>query len=231
MRRLVRTAFTLLLVVCVSLLLCEAVVRAYFAILVGPRLLLYGTPWHRDQLASSVTAAAREQNLLQVHRNDVGGYRSYAGGDSGAYSKYFPHEAKVGLGPGGERFDVRINNHGFRGGDFAVAKPPGVIRVVTLGASSTFGYSNRDDETYPHRLEQILNERGGGRRFEVINIASRTRRATTSWHSSARRVSRSLRTGSPSTRARTTARWCRPRRILSGSRGRRCARTRCSGSS
>jgi hypothetical protein len=36
---------------------------------------------------------------------------------------------------------------------FAVAKRPGVVRVLALGASSTFGFENRDDETYlPQRV-------------------------------------------------------------------------------
>jgi lysophospholipase L1-like esterase len=65
---------------------------------------------------------------------------------------------------------VRINNQGLRGGDFAVEKEPGTIRILTLGASSTFGYHDRDEETYPYYLEQILNRDGGGRRFEVINF-------------------------------------------------------------
>src|SRR5262249_13086620 len=47
---------------------------------------------------------------------------------------------------------------------------PGVTRVVTLGASSTFGFSDRDDETYPYYLEQFLNHDAHGKRFEVINL-------------------------------------------------------------
>jgi hypothetical protein len=44
--------------------------------------------------------------------------------------------------------------------------------VLTLGASSTFGFFNKDDETYPYLLEQRLNELCHGRkRFEVINFA------------------------------------------------------------
>jgi lysophospholipase L1-like esterase len=72
----------------------------------------------------------------------------------------------------GELTTARINNHGFRGADFALEKPPGVIRVLTLGASSTFGYGNRDHETYPFQLEEILNARAApGIRYEVINFA------------------------------------------------------------
>jgi hypothetical protein len=44
--------------------------------------------------------------------------------------------------------------------------------VLTLGASSTFGFFNKDDETYPYLLEQRLNKLcHGPKRFEVINFA------------------------------------------------------------
>src|SRR6185295_7016799 len=69
------------------------------------------------------------------------------------------------------QFPVRINNHGFRGGDFTIDKPPGTFRILTLGASSTFGYHDRDDETYPVLLERQLNRTADdGRRYEVINF-------------------------------------------------------------
>lgn len=43
--------------------------------------------------------------------------------------------------------------------------------MVTLGASSTFGYYTRDDETYPHYLERYLSQRlAAGSRAEVINL-------------------------------------------------------------
>jgi lysophospholipase L1-like esterase len=63
-----------------------------------------------------------------------------------------------------------MNSRGFRGDDFPVEKGPEVTRVVTLGASSTFGYHSRDDDTYPHEMQQILNDRCAPRRFEVINL-------------------------------------------------------------
>jgi len=45
------------------------------------------------------------------------------------------------------------------------------VRVVTLGASSTFGFHNRDDQTYPRQLENLLNQEArGSTRYEVINL-------------------------------------------------------------
>ena len=66
----------------------------------------------------------------------------------------------------------RSNNHGFRGEDFEIEKAPGTFRILTLGASSTFGYHDRDEETYPVFLEADLQRIAPpGVRVEVINFA------------------------------------------------------------
>jgi len=65
-------------------------------------------------------------------------------------------EYDIKRGVGEDR--LSINSHGFRGKEFSIAKPDDVIRVLTLGASSTFGFFNKDDETYPYLLEQRLNK-------------------------------------------------------------------------
>lgn len=127
----------------------ELAVRVAFAFKIGPRTFLYGLVSDRDELN------------VQNHENVVVGH----------YSKYFPHEHRRDTDPdAGETFDVRINSEGFRGADFSVAKPAGVIRIVTLGASSTFGYHDRDDETYPHYLEKLLDDGCPKHKFEVINL-------------------------------------------------------------
>ena len=93
-----------------------------------------------------------------------------AGGDGHSdkfdgYFKYPPHRpVRHGLPEPG-----RINNHGFRGADFELAKAPGTVRVVCLGGSSTFGYTDRDAGTYPFLLQQRFEAEGGGPRVEVIN--------------------------------------------------------------
>jgi len=144
----------LLLVIFLALvtgLLTEAGARVIFAARTGPRTLFYGTRFHRPKpLADTV----------MQHGNQVAGY-----------TKYFPNEERLDYNPDTRKqFRVTINNHGFRGRDFQVEKETGTIRVVTLGASSTLGYHNRDDETYPHLLEEYLNRAAHGQRFEVINL-------------------------------------------------------------
>jgi hypothetical protein len=168
--------FALYLVVAVLLLL-ELALRGYFALQVGPRVLAYGTPWYRNAFAEHRKEQLREQyarELVVWNENEdtldsVSKHKNAKGG----YVKFFPNETKYFKDiDSGEIVPVTINSHGFRGKDFPIAKPEGVIRVLTLGASSTFGFYSRDDETYPYLLEQQLNARcHGPERFEVINFA------------------------------------------------------------
>ena len=162
-------------------LILEMCLRVYSVFFVGPSALLYGTPFARQQIQG---APASTQNLktepeaktymkrmthdewvnmrnVEIHPNESQGY-----------TKYFPYQIRVDLDlETGQRFNVTINKDGFRGRDFTKNKEPGVIRILCLGASSTFGYFDRDDETYPVYLEQILNERYAGKvKFEVINF-------------------------------------------------------------
>jgi len=90
----------------------------------------------------------------------------------GNYSKYYPNQVRVDHDPQtGEIFRVAINSDGFRGREFSHLKSDGTIRVVTLGALSTFGYFDRDDQTYPYYMEQILNQEcQSGQVFEVLNL-------------------------------------------------------------
>ena len=64
---------------------------------------------------------------------------------------------------------IRINDLGFRGRDLAEVKPPGAVRILALGDSYTFGAFVDDDQTYPARLEKMLQARRAGRAIEVVN--------------------------------------------------------------
>jgi lysophospholipase L1-like esterase len=75
----------------------------------------------------------------------------------GEYYKFPANYILTGAaGQGSET--ASINSHGFRGPDFDTGKPKGVFRVICLGESSTFGYRNRDDETYPFILGRLFTE-------------------------------------------------------------------------
>jgi len=68
------------------------------------------------------------------------------------------------------RRPIRINGKGTRGKDFELQKPTGVIRILSLGDSKTFGWGLEESETYSSLLEEILQKTAGdNRRVEVIN--------------------------------------------------------------
>jgi lysophospholipase L1-like esterase len=147
---------------CVMVFLAFCVVelgmRVFYAVTVGPSVFWFGFS------APDYRPPPRDPYAKTSHPEPSG----YVGG----YLKYAPHDVRYDHDPDtGEGFEVTINTHGFRGREYETAKPPNIIRVVTLGASSTFGYTDRDDETYPHYLEGLLNERSPDeRKFEVINL-------------------------------------------------------------
>lgn len=62
---------------------------------------------------------------------------------------------------------VRTNRYGLRGPDPAMPKPPGVVRLLLLGDSFTFGFPVRDEETFGRLIEEGLRRQG--RAVEVIN--------------------------------------------------------------
>jgi hypothetical protein len=60
---------------------------------------------------------------------------------------------------------VSTNSRGARGErEYAVPKPPSVVRIVALGDSVTFGYGVPDDATWPAQLEAALPG------VEVVNL-------------------------------------------------------------
>lgn len=156
-----RVGGMLLLAVLLALAV-EIAFRLFMATQLGPRVLLYGTPLFRQE----ISVAKRKESEWQGAR-PPGGRADVRTG----YSKYFPGETKTDHNEKGERLSYEINSHGFRAPDFEIAKAPGVVRVVALGASSTFGYGSNDNETYPSQLQARLNERcKSQQKFEVINL-------------------------------------------------------------
>jgi hypothetical protein len=70
----------------------------------------------------------------------------------------------------GSKIHIKLNSLGFRGKEFAREKPPGVIRIVCLGASTTFGAeASSNNAVWPARLEDALQSAYPDVRFEVIN--------------------------------------------------------------
>jgi len=66
-----------------------------------------------------------------------------------------------------------LNSAGFRGPDFGPRRP-GVLRILALGDSCTFGYITRRmigfvEQPYPLRLQRLVDRRLGRGRAEVLN--------------------------------------------------------------
>ncbi|CAI4032541.1 SGNH/GDSL hydrolase family protein [Nitrospira tepida] len=95
-------------------------------------------------------------------------------GHSAAYDGYFkfpPNRTLKQYGMFQKPTPIRINSLGFRGEDFSPQKDPNSFRIICLGGSSTFGFFDRDEFTYPSILQRLLNERlhESPIRVEVIN--------------------------------------------------------------
>ena len=63
-----------------------------------------------------------------------------------------------------------INSFGFRGPDISKEKPEGVIRIICVGASVTFGLFESENKEYPRQMQALLDEKYPGR-FQVLNAA------------------------------------------------------------
>jgi hypothetical protein len=72
----------------------------------------------------------------------------------------------------------QMNAIGTRGPDASLVKPPGTVRIVSVGASETFGLAESPGREFPRQLEDSLNRIASracpGRaalRYEVLNAA------------------------------------------------------------
>jgi lysophospholipase L1-like esterase len=79
-----------------------------------------------------------------------------------------------GLKPGLEALfkgvQVRINGHGYRDRERTLEKPAGTWRIAALGDSVTFGWGVPQGQVFTNRMEQRLNQREDGHRYEVLNF-------------------------------------------------------------
>ena len=68
-----------------------------------------------------------------------------------------------------------LNEMGLRGPSTTREPRPGVIRIVTVGASETFGMAEAEGREYPRQLEDSLNRaaerQSSTHRFEVLNAS------------------------------------------------------------
>lgn len=66
---------------------------------------------------------------------------------------------------------IKINSDGFRDKEFSREKAPGIFRIAVVGDSVTFGWRQRLEDTYPKKLEQLLQAHNKSTiQFEVLNF-------------------------------------------------------------
>jgi lysophospholipase L1-like esterase len=72
--------------------------------------------------------------------------------------------------PHGYNTHTSLNAYGLRNQEEVFdPKPPGSLRILCLGGSTTYGYNLADGETYTERLEARLRRRPGWERSQVLN--------------------------------------------------------------
>lgn len=167
--------FFYVVLIAIPFVLLEFGLRAFLSFKIGPSVFWYGTKYFRQTQTVTVSkegaAPQRVDPTQQFAEFDKQGQAENAqqkfledrsvvvhNNIQENYSKYFPHQRLTDLDEHDEKFTVTINQSGFRGKDFDVRKKPGSVRIITLGASSTFGWHDRDNETYPYYLEEQLNQ-------------------------------------------------------------------------
>ena len=64
---------------------------------------------------------------------------------------------------------IKTNLKGLRDYEFSGKKPDGVFRILVLGDSITEGHAIDGENTYPKKIEKLLNNRTTSRKYEVIN--------------------------------------------------------------
>ncbi len=71
-----------------------------------------------------------------------------------------------------QSISVDINSKGLRGPETTYEKPASTIRILNVGDSVAMGWGVREETTYGHQLEVLLNEQATAEQhYEVINAA------------------------------------------------------------
>jgi lysophospholipase L1-like esterase len=71
---------------------------------------------------------------------------------------------------GNPRWEISLNSAGYRDIEFPRSKDPSSFRILCLGDSWTFGANVGEDQTYPRKLQAILQNRFPSKKIEVLNM-------------------------------------------------------------
>jgi lysophospholipase L1-like esterase len=149
-------------------LLLRALAAAWLVAAAVVVLALAGELWLRVERQRAVAASERFRATNVFFAN---GMELNAGNHSlwqERWQEYRPG-AKLDVVVGGERFVVEMNSEGYRTREFALPKPPGLVRVICIGGSTTVA-GRTNDETYPGLLERKLQALFPGLSLEVLNL-------------------------------------------------------------
>jgi lysophospholipase L1-like esterase len=87
-------------------------------------------------------------------------------------NKKLIYELRPGLDRDFDETRVICNSVGAREGrEYAPGRKPGIVRIVGVGDSGMFGWGVDQGEDYLSVLEESLNRRDDGKRYDVINLA------------------------------------------------------------
>jgi hypothetical protein len=176
--RIIKKLTFYIILICIPFFGIELLMRIFLAIWLDPNIFTYGTGLLRTELQQKIDPTGVDTRVDAKYRK-IKGERDIvnkAANRCSNYSKYFPNETRRDIDEKGNKIIIKMNNKGFRGPDIIEEKEGGVIRIVTLGASSTFGFHDNDQETYPYYLQEILNQNLKEqrhtkiKRYEVINL-------------------------------------------------------------
>jgi lysophospholipase L1-like esterase len=71
---------------------------------------------------------------------------------------------------GNKAIYIDINSEGFRDKEFSPNKSTNTVRILAMGDSYTYGWYVNLNETWPKKLENLLNEKSNGTKYEVLNL-------------------------------------------------------------
>jgi len=113
--------------------------------------------------------ALAEAGLQVLYRRENGAWRwNYRRSETSQFFQWHPYLVAVprpgAIGKSGDK-TVTINSLGLRGPEVTREVPAGVVRIATLGGSSTFGSQVSDSDAWPRLLEGGL-----GKGMQVVNF-------------------------------------------------------------
>jgi lysophospholipase L1-like esterase len=89
--------------------------------------------------------------------------------DKDLYVELIP-DMHVACPRGNKTIYIDINSQGSRDREFSLIKPLNTIRILAMGDSWTYGWYVNLNDTWPKRLEKLLNEKINKTKFEVFNL-------------------------------------------------------------